>query len=200
MKKGRKKEYNRLETAYKIDSFDLMDNNDYMLMCSNNYYTELLSFERLELTDQGENIALYFKDRFIQRAEIRRKNTQLFFVCPECAKTYQYLYLDKEKKIFVCRKCAKLHYSIQQETKDCFWYFDKAKELAELYLHYSFDGVVPADLPNITPPKPEQMSAKLYDQIIKKYKSYQQKYYDQYIKDALKIIDQAKRGGKDGLF
>ena len=57
----RKREYGKVETAYKINSFDLMENNDYMLMCANNTDSALLEYCR---TIDG--IVLYHRSEPLQ--------------------------------------------------------------------------------------------------------------------------------------
>ena len=120
-----------------------------------------------------------------------------FFVCPKCSRRARYLYLGKGQKRFMCRQCSNLNYSYQQQTRDTLWYFEKGRQFALDRFGYQFpSGTVPADFPNIKPPKPKRMRTKTYNRLLNHYRGYQKAYINAYNRELSDIL---RKCAKDGL-
>lgn len=168
---GMNRTHAQLEKADKIDAFRLdRDFDGDMIVGGVRLHYSWDSAEALMLSIVG--------GKWWQRIDVdtvENMSRQLFFRCPVCGKRYRYLYFRGRQ--FACRKCQRLNYFVQQRTKSSCNFAEDGIRYARRKLNFNppFD-FYPAIFPYITPEKPPGMHWKKYEQIMKRYRRYQQKY------------------------
>ncbi|WP_026493078.1 hypothetical protein [Butyrivibrio sp. XPD2002] len=183
------KTHGTIEESVSIDSFSLKKG---ALKCTIRNVSEYFPF-----TETGEHIIFHDSIK-IQTSTISNiTGEQTFFVCPRCGKKYRFLYANSYTKGFKCRKCARLNYrSTQKEHADCIEYFDCGMKFAKEKLNWTYEDAIPWDFPSYIPDRPKYMHKSTYERYMKKFRWYQDRYHDEFIAEAKRIIEQADHKGR----
>ncbi len=180
------KTHGTIEESVSADSFSLKNG---ALRCTTRNVSAYFLF-----TETNEYII--FRDAIrIQKTTISNiTGEQTFFVCPYCGKNYRFLYANYNTARFICRKCARLNYrSTQREHSDYMDYYDKGMQFAKDKLNWTCKDAIPFDFPYYIPDRPRYMHKATYERYLKKFRWYQEHYYEGMIQEARSILEQAQR-------
>lgn len=180
-----------VETTPRIDSFDLWDKEDLLLVYNTNpplWYQYEAGIDEITLIDGNDKARLTIPIRTTTGIE-----PQSFFICPCCGESKRFLYSIMPYYL-ACRKCAGLNYESQQESHlDAVGIYEAGVRFAEERLGWTEKGACPADFPLYVPAKPKGMHQVTYERIMRKFRWYQKKYEKKYYEELGRVLAQAEK-------